>query len=136
MVITLQISATPELLEALNQLTEALTGKTLGAPAVTAPAKPTSKKSAPAPESPKSEEPAATAPAPAPAPAEAPTIHEPANATASTLTLDDVKRIIMQKNKEGHREEIIAILKGYGFTSVPSITPDKFEEVFSQVSAL
>ena len=134
MVITLQISATPELLEALNQLTEALTGKTLGAPAVTAPAKPTSKKSAPAPKSPKSEEPTATAPAPAPA--EAPTIHEPANATASTLTLDDVKRIIMQKNKEGHREEIIAILKGYGFTSVPSITPDKFEEVFSQVSAL
>lgn len=132
MVITLQISATPELLGALNQLTEALTGKTLGAPAVTAPAKPTSKKSAPAPKSPKDEEPTATAPAPA----EAPTIHEPDNATASTLTLDDVKRIIMQKNKEGHREEIIAILKGHGFTSVPSITPDKFEEVFSQVSAL
>lgn len=132
MVITLQISATPELLEALNQLTEALTGKTLGAPAVTAPAKPTSKKSAPAPKSPKDEEPTATAPAPA----EAPTTHDPANATASTLTLDDVKRIIMQKNKEGHREEIIAILKGHGFTSVPSITPDKFEEVFSQVSAL
>lgn len=134
MVITLQISATPELLGALNQLTEALTGKTLGAPAVTAPAKPTSKKSAPAPKSPKSEEPTATAPAPAPA--DAPAIHEPDNATASTLTLDDVKRIVMQKNKEGHREEIIAILKGHGFTSVPSITPDKFAEVFTQVSAL
>lgn len=132
MVITLQISATPELLGALNQLTDALTGKTLGAPAVTAPAKPTSKKSAPAPKSPKDEEPTATAPAPA----EAPTIHETDNATASTLTLDDVKRIIMQKNKEGHREEIIAILKGHGFTSVPSITPDKFAEVFTQVSAL
>lgn len=91
MVITLQISATPELLGALNQLTEALTGKTLGAPAVTAPAKPTSKKSAPAPKSPKDEEPTATAPAPA----EAPTIHEPDNATASTLTLDDVKRILL-----------------------------------------
>lgn len=132
MVITLQISATPELLGALNQLTGALMGKMPSVPAVTAPAEPTSKKSAPAPDSPKSEEPTATAPAPA----EAPTIHEPATATASTLSLDDVKRIIMQKNKEGHREEIIAILKGHGFTSVPSISPNKFAEVFTQVSAL
>lgn len=142
-IITHRIEA-PELAAALNNLADALKGRSVAVPAApeanTHPAQenPVQAPAAapmPAPEQPSTPAPSAAptvaAPTPAPAPVEA-----PAPAPAKVYTFEDITNAGSQLLEMNKMPQLMELLKGYGVQAVTQLKPEQYADVAAGLRGL
>lgn len=73
-----------------------------------------------------------------PGDAEQPTVPEPQEPAAPTVTVDDITKIIVRKIKQNrsNNEKIGQILKAYGVSKVSDLPPAKYEAFVTDMSAV
>lgn len=52
------------------------------------------------------------------------------------LTLEEVRAAMAEKNREGHREEVKAILLKYGADKLTALDPEHYAEVLKEVGGI
>lgn len=132
---TIELTASPALLEALKLMTETLQGFTLSGESKTR-------------KSPEKKERAAAAPvAPAPLPA-AESIPVPEECSgrqegkaeevsaAAPVTVEQVRAAVQAKAQEGKRGELRNLLDSYGVKNVSSLEPEKYGEFYAELMKL
>lgn len=69
---------------------------------------------------------------------ESPTVPEPQELAAPTVTVDDITKIIVRKIKQNrsNNEKIGQILKAYGVSKVSDLPPAKYEAFVTDLSAV
>lgn len=61
---------------------------------------------------------------------------EPKQPEAKEPTLEEVRAAMAEKNREGHREKIKAIIVNHGANKLTSLDPVHFSEILKEVEAI
>ena len=131
-IITHRIEA-PELAAALNNLADALKGRSVAVPvAPEATTHPTQENPVQAPVAPHTTAPEQT-PTPAPAPVEAPA---PAPAPAKVYTFEDITNAGSQLLEMNKMPQLMELLKGYGVQAVTQLKPEQYADVAAGLRGL
>ncbi len=127
---TIELTASPTLLEAINVLVAALTGQSASKPI---PVKEATKKTK------------AIAPVATPVEETTSATEETTSATEETetateeapmFTLEQVRAAAQAKSQSGKREEVRALVTEFGAANLPSLDPSNFNEFMSKLEAL
>lgn len=60
----------------------------------------------------------------------------PPEAPASTLTLIDVRKVLAEKSREGHTEQVRTLLKKYGADKLSAIDPTNYQSLVNDAEYL
>ena len=126
--VNIQLGASPEFIDALNNLTAAFTAENTIARAAARKPRAVKEEAAPAAAAPAPAAPAPAAPAPA---APAPAAPAPA---APTITVDEV-RAAMAALAKTDRARALAILEKHGASTVSLLKPESYAAVLAEVTA-
>lgn len=119
--ITVTLTASPELLSAIQTLTAALAG------AGQTTKKPVKQQVAAAP--------ANEQPVQSPAPVSEAVKNEPAASNDEEITIEEVRALVQEKSKAGKREVIKAILTEFGVPRVTDLGKDQYQPFVTKVKA-
>lgn len=61
---------------------------------------------------------------------------EPAKEEKKALTLEEVRAVLTRKSRDGHTEEVKAVISSFGADKLSAIDPSQYEELLKKVEVI